>query len=73
MTAVLFCWIIALFTFTGQVGDLSFTESTASAGTVYTGVPLSHRFEFQNVFNRVQLPSPATGFSPTNVDPAPNQ
>jgi hypothetical protein len=25
------------------------------------------RMELQNVFNRVQLPSPATGFSPTNV------
>jgi hypothetical protein len=28
---------------------------------------LQVRMEFQNIFNRVQLPSPLTGFSPTNV------
>jgi hypothetical protein len=31
------------------------------------GLTLQIRMEFQNVFNRVQLPSPLTGFSPTNV------
>jgi Protein of unknown function (DUF1573) len=46
MTALLSCWIIAL---AGQAAELSFTEPTASAGSVYTGVPLTHRFEFQNV------------------------
>ena len=49
MTAVLLSWIVALSAVTGQATDLAFTESTANAGAVYTGVPLTHRFEFQNV------------------------
>ena len=49
MTALLSCWIVALSAFAGQAADLSFTESTASAGSVYTGVPLTHRFEFRNM------------------------
>ena len=48
MTFLLSCWIVALSPFTGQAADLVFTDSTANAGSVYTGVPLSHRFEFQN-------------------------
>lgn len=35
--------------------------------TIKEGLTLQVRMEFQNIFNRVQVPSPATGFSPTNV------
>jgi hypothetical protein len=35
--------------------------------TIKEKYTLQVRMEFQNIFNRVQLPSPATGFSPTNT------
>jgi hypothetical protein len=35
--------------------------------TIKEKYTLQVRMELQNVFNRVQLPNPATGFSPTNV------
>ena len=53
MAAWLTCWFSALVVATSSAGELTFAEPTASAGTVYTGVPLTHRFQFQNTSSHV--------------------
>src|SRR4051794_29360403 len=42
-------WSVALTLLSSPVEELKIAEPTAQAGNVYTGVPLSHRFVFQNV------------------------
>jgi hypothetical protein len=48
MIAWLSCWFVVLAFSSGTADELSFAEPTVQVGKVYTGVPLSHRFAFQN-------------------------
>ncbi len=42
------CCLVLIVAGCGRADELTFAEPTADAGTVYTGVPLAHRFHFQN-------------------------